>query len=126
MNAKRVLFIVFGVICVICGAVGTFVPGLPTTPFLLLASWLFYRSSPRLRAWLLNSWLGRYIRDYERNRGITWRKKIGIVVLMSAMCALSIGCFITSPIVRIVVAVAGVVGALVVLFCVPTIKSKEQ
>ncbi len=34
------------------GAVGTVVPGLPTTPFMLLALWGFARSSRRFHDWL--------------------------------------------------------------------------
>ena len=34
------------------GAVGTVVPGLPTTPFMLLALWAFSRSSKRFHDWL--------------------------------------------------------------------------
>lgn len=104
------------------GVVGVVVPGLPTTPFLLLASWLFYRSSKRLQRWLLASWLGHYIRDYEKNRGITWQKKLFIVALMSAMCSLSIFVFIPSLVWKIVVAVAGFIGLVVVGFVVPTKK----
>jgi uncharacterized membrane protein YbaN (DUF454 family) len=36
------------------GAVGTVVPGLPTTPFMLLALWGFARSSQRFHDWLFN------------------------------------------------------------------------
>ena len=36
------------------GAVGTVVPGLPTTPFMLLALWAFARSSQRFHDWLYN------------------------------------------------------------------------
>lgn len=52
-------------------------PGLPTTPFLLLASWLFYRSSPRLQQWLLDSRLGKYIRSYHSLGGMTATQKAG-------------------------------------------------
>ena len=34
------------------GALGTLVPGLPTTPFMLLALWAFSKSSQRFHDWL--------------------------------------------------------------------------
>ncbi|WP_332658715.1 YbaN family protein [Brevundimonas sp.] len=37
----------------IMGAVGVATPLVPATPFLLLATWAFARSSPRLEAWLI-------------------------------------------------------------------------
>ena len=68
---KRYLYVGLGLVAVGLGALGVVVPGLPTTPFLLLASWLFYRSSPKLQQWLLRSWLGQYIRGYQRRGGMT-------------------------------------------------------
>ncbi len=126
MKLRRIIFIVLGVVCVLLGTAGTVIPGLPTTPFLLLASWLFYRSSPRLRNKLLSSWLGKYIRDYEKNKGLTWHKKVSIILLMAAMCTLSIVCFIDSLTVRIVVGIAGLIGGIVVGFVVPTLRSSND
>jgi hypothetical protein len=52
-------------------------PVLPTTPFLLLASYLFARSSPRFNEWLLSNRLfGTYIRNYREGKGITLLHKI--------------------------------------------------
>ena len=102
------------------GTMGIFVPGLPTTPLVLLASWCFYRSSPRMQAWLLQSFLGKYIREYQDKGGITTRKRIYIILLMATMVAISTIFFISSLPIRIVVWSAGAVGYIVVAFFVPT------
>lgn len=123
---KRYLYIVFGLIAVGLGALGVVVPGLPTTPFLLLASWLFYRSSPRLQQWLLNSWLGKYIRDYHRLGGMTFAQKAGAVGIMTFMVLLSAFAFIPKgSIARVIVPLVGLVGDLVVIFAVPNAKKER-
>src|SRR5262245_10775192 len=58
----RWLFVFGGVTCVALGAVGIFVPGLPTTEFVLGGSYLLTRGSPALdqrlrRSALFSPWL---------------------------------------------------------------------
>ena len=123
---RRFLYVSSGLVCVGLGALGVVVPGLPTTPFLLLASWLFFRSSPRLQQWLLASWLGKYIRSYHRHGGMTWAQKAGAVGFMAAMILLSIFVFIPAgSVARIVVPIAGAVGALTVIFLVPNASNDD-
>ena len=123
---KRYLYIIFGLICVTFGALGVVVPGLPTTPFLLLASWLFYRSSPKLQQWLLNSWLGKYIRSYHRRGGMTLWQKAGAVGIMVAMVLLSTFVFVPAgSVARIIVPIAGAIGVLVVVLLVPNAKNDD-
>ena len=122
----RYIFIVCGCIAVILGTIGVVVPGLPTTPFVLLASWCFYKSSPRLQAWLLQSFLGKYIRDYKEKGGLTMRKRLYIIALMATMVSVSIIFFIPNRIVDIIVGVAGLIGCIVVGFVVPQAKEKEK
>ena len=118
-------FIFAGCIAVILGSIGVVVPGLPTTPLVLFASWCFYKSSPRLRNWLLQSFLGKYIKDYTRRGGLTTRKRIYIILLMATMVTISTVFFIENMIVRIVVWAAGLVGCIVVGFVVPKAKEEE-
>lgn len=119
----RVFYIILGCISVVLGTIGIFVPGLPTTPLVLLAFWCFYRSSPRLQAWLLQSFLGKYIREYRDKGGLTMRKRISIILLMATMVAISTIFFIKTLPIRIIVWVAGAIGCVVVGFVVP--KAKE-
>lgn len=63
---------------------GIFLPLLPTTPFLLLAAWLFSRSSPRLEQWLAGHALfGPPLRDWRDDGAIARRNKICAILLMA-------------------------------------------
>ncbi len=73
----RVAFVVAGTVALVLGVIGIFVPLLPTTPFLLLASACYLRGSERMHRWLLSHGrLGGFIRAFEEGRGIPRRAKI--------------------------------------------------
>lgn len=122
MSKFKFLFILLGSIAVALAMVGVVVPGLPTTPLVLLASWCFYKGSPRLQAWLLKSFLGKYIREYKEKGGVTTRKRSYIILLMATMVAISTIFFIHNTILRIIVVAAGLIGCIVVGFVVPKAK----
>ena len=123
MKPLQPLLLVAGVVATALGTIGVFIPGLPTTPLVLLASWCFYRSSPRLQAWLLQSFLGKYIREYRDKGGLTTRKRVYIILLMATMVAISTIFFIKTLPIRIIVWVAGAIGCIVVGFVVPKANS---
>ncbi len=83
----RVVLSAAGLVCVGIGAVGIFVPVLPTTPFLLLAAACFVRSSPRLHGWLLrHRRLGPYIAGFIDGGGMPARaKRVSLVVLWATV-----------------------------------------
>jgi uncharacterized membrane protein YbaN (DUF454 family) len=79
----KLLYNVAGTLAVVLGILGIFLPLLPTTPFLLLASWCFARGSTRLHNWLLSHRVfGAYLRNFEAGRGIPLRAKIVATVLL--------------------------------------------
>lgn len=122
---RKTIYIIIGSVSVVLGIVGIFVPGLPTTPFLLLSSWLFYKSSKRLHDALHRSrWLGAYIRRFESRQGVGLASKLTSIVLMWGMISLSAFCFISDMHLRILLLVLGVIGTCCVIFVVPGAKKK--
>jgi uncharacterized protein len=119
----RWLYILAGLLFTGLGYLGAVLPILPTTPFLLLASYCFARSSPRLHRWLRRTpYFGHLIRDWETHRGIRPRVKataIGMIVIV-------VGCTIAFGRVpdygKISAGVLALIGMGVILFVVPTVR----
>jgi len=79
----KILLITAGTISLALGAIGVFLPIIPTTPFLLLAAACYYRSSKRMHRWLLNNkWFGEYIRNYKEGKGIPLKTKIAALAML--------------------------------------------
>lgn len=87
----KILLNIIGSIAVILAILGVFLPLLPTTPFLLLASACYMRGSERLHRWLLNNRLfGEYLRNIENKRGMPLRGKIITLAVLWASMSYSI------------------------------------
>ena len=79
----RILLTTLGFLSLALGIVGIVLPILPTTPFLLLASFLFYKGSKRMHDWLENNrFFGGYIRNYRKYHAIKRRTKIVSIALL--------------------------------------------
>ena len=118
---KRI-FILIGIVAVILGILGIFLPLLPTTPFLLLASACFARASPRLHNWLqTNKVFGNYLRNYENGYGIPLKAKVWVLVFMWGSMAYSIW-RIDLFVIRILIAVIGVAVSIYLIRFVPTMQ----
>lgn len=89
-SPRRLLLAAAGVVCVGLGALGVFVPGLPTTVFLIVASYLFTRSCPWLEERLLHNRLFRpYLRYLEGEARMPLRAKVVTIAVMWAFVAVS-------------------------------------
>lgn len=79
----RPLLIVLGFVFVILGFIGAFLPVLPTTPFLILAAYLFSKSSPRLHQWILSlKYFGPMVREWEEYGVIKLKAKIWCTLII--------------------------------------------
>ncbi|WP_303850179.1 YbaN family protein [Seleniivibrio woodruffii] len=87
---KKGLLIFSGSLFTLLGLVGVFVPVLPTTPFLLLASVCYAKSSERLNNWLVNHRIfGAYIGSYMKYRAVRKDMKIRAVLFLWGSLILS-------------------------------------
>ena len=117
---KKVLWISLGILFVGLGAIGVVIPGLPTTPFLILAAACFIRSSQRLYDWLIkNKTFGPYLKDYREGKGIPKKAKILAVSMIIVFVSYSVFFAISNLTLKITVGLLGLTGLLYVLFKVP-------
>ena len=86
----KILYIGLGMLFLCLGAVGVAIPVLPTTPFLLLASFCFAKGSERFHMWFLSSSLYKnHLDDFLKHRSMTLGTKVKLLSLASAMLILS-------------------------------------
>lgn len=80
---KRILLIIAGILSLVLGVIGAFVPLLPTVPLVLLAAYCFGRSSERLHQWLLqHRYFGPIIDNFQAGKGIPKRVKYRTIAII--------------------------------------------
>ena len=83
---SKIILLALGWICVSLGFIGIFVPGLPTTIFLIIALWAFTKSSKTLRLWLLNhKRFGPILHNWQEYKVVPLRAKILMVILQTSV-----------------------------------------
>jgi len=123
---RRVAWVTLGLALVGLGYLGVLLPGLPTTPFLLAASYCFIRSSPRLHRWLRRSPVfGRLLRDWEVHRGIRWPLKVFAICLVVVVVTCSV-VFSSLPVWAKATMGCLAASGIVVILCVPTVGKQPE
>lgn len=75
------------ILCLGLGIAGVFIPGLPTTVFILIAGWAAARSSQRLHDWLWQHRLfGPMLENWSQGGTVSRRAKYSATIMM-ALCA---------------------------------------
>jgi hypothetical protein len=98
----RGVYLVLGLICVAFAAL-SFLPGIPTIDFVVLAAFFFARSSDRLHDWLVNHrYFGRMIGAYQG--GLTMRMKLWAATAITLSLGISAFVLIDNTVVRVILA----------------------
>lgn len=84
---RRAAWLTLAWLCVGLAILGVVLPGLPTTPFVLLAAYAAARGSSRMHAWLLaHGMFGPMIRDWQREGAVSPSAK-RMAILLMLLCA---------------------------------------
>jgi uncharacterized protein len=112
----RMMYGLAGSLALMLGVIGIFLPGLPTTPFILLSAACFAKGSPRVHQWMLrHAVLGPMLRNWEEHRSLTLRIKCVAIISMSLMLGVSIWTFSGQPWIQASLLALGAMGAAMIL-----------
>jgi len=121
----RYFYLVSGILLVAIGVIGIFLPILPTTIFLILASACFVKGSPKANEWLRNhKILGQYLKNYQDKTGLSIKSKIINIVLLWSMILISAFLFVEELYIRLIL-IGIAVGVTVHLLMVKTKKESD-
>jgi uncharacterized membrane protein YbaN (DUF454 family) len=113
---RRGLYALLATIFLVLATVGAFLPLLPTTPFLLLASYFLIRFSPKLNSRLLQMRLfGPFLQDWQKYRAIRRTTRRRALLLMSAILMMSFYLTWPSKAAVVTLAICGAIGMGVIL-----------
>ena len=91
MLLAKAVYLVIGLISLILGIIGAFLPILPTVPFILLSAYCFARGYPPLYHWLRDrSVFAASLQDWERERAISRASKRKSLLMMAVGFALAL------------------------------------
>ncbi len=124
-SLRRWIYALLGIVSVGLAFLGVIVPGLPTTIFLILASYLFTRSCPWLEEKLVRARIFRpYLRYLDGERAMPLRARIGTIALIWVAVGISFAVMLARGALELwFVAVVG--GAAVVGSCVVALVFRE-
>ncbi|MGB9664424.1 MAG: YbaN family protein [Ignavibacteria bacterium] len=113
---KKYILIFTGLSFVSLGLIGVFVPGLPTTIFMILAAYCFIRTNEKLYNWVVNNKIfGQKVKHFIETKTIPLRGKIHSISAMWLMVILSLLLLKNSIVIKIIVIIAVVIGTIVIL-----------
>lgn len=82
----KLIYLIIGTISMVLGAIGVFLPILPTAPFLLLTAFCYARGSDRFHEWFTKTNLyKRHLDSFIQHRQMSRKSKIMVLTFASSM-----------------------------------------
>ena len=93
---NRFFWFILGFSIMVIGLIGIIIPGLPTTPLMILAAACFAKSSQKFYDWIINNKMfGHHVKNYREGRGIP--KKSKPLILGTLWCFVLFAVIIAIP-----------------------------
>ena len=114
----RYFWLILGILLSIIGLIGIILPGLPTTPIMILAAACFFRSSKKLYEWAINNkYFGQHVKNFRDYKGIPRKAKQRILTWMWVFVSISVLFGIPDKllIVKIITLIAATIGTVYII-----------
>lgn len=86
----KFIYIIIGMIALGFGVMGIFLPVLPTTPLLLLASFCFMKGSERFEHWFKGTQLyKKHLESFVKEKSMTLKQKVTLLLFADVMIILA-------------------------------------
>jgi uncharacterized protein len=119
---RKVLYLLLAGVSLLLGLLGIVLPGLPTTPFVLLGSFFLVRSSSRMHDRLLASRVfGGVLRDWYIHRGLRPHVRARAVAVVAAVVVISL-LVARPPLAAVVTILALAACGLAVIWRLPSVR----
>ena len=107
------------------GFVGIVIPVLPTTPFLLLAAFLFAKSSPRCHAWIVSTKVYKnYVEAFKESGGMPVSQKVKVLAI--SLPIMGVSAFVAQKVtVWVILGCAATCLLYLVLIRIPTLPADQ-
>jgi len=126
---SRLIWFFLGFIIMIIGLIGIIIPGLPTTPLMILAAACFAKSSQRFYDWIINNKLfGHHVKNYREGKGIPKKSKPIILTTLWTFVLFAVFIAIPNtapPISKISTLILAIIGTLFILK-IPNLQNFED
>ena len=123
-GVRRAIYVTLAMLSLGIGMIGVALPGLPTTPFLLLMSYFLVRSSPTLHARVVQiPVVGKPIREWRETRGVRPHVKQIALFMVCAAVVVSLASSATPPLFKVAIVILAACG-LLVIWRLPTVRDE--